>query len=49
MSIMAECPKCGLQMWAADGESEALQRMEDAHDVTCGQEGEIDAGEVEDE
>jgi len=47
-SISFECPVCGLQMWADAEHEDLLQQMEDEHTDTCGEEGEIDASEVED-
>ena len=47
-SICFECPICGIQMWADANQGDRLQQMEDEHIDTCGEEGEIDASEVED-
>ena len=47
-SISFECPVCGIQMWDYAGQEERLQQMEDEHTDTCGNEGSIDASEVED-
>lgn len=47
-SISFECPVCGLQMWADAEHEDLLQKMEDEHIDTCGEEGEIEASEVED-
>jgi len=47
-SICFECPICGIQMWADANQGDRLQQMEDEHTDTCGEEGEIDASEVED-
>ena len=47
-SICFECPICGIQMWADADQGDRLQQMEDEHTDTCGEEGEIDASEVED-
>ena len=40
--------RCGIQMWADADQGDRLQKMEDEHIDTCGEEGEIDASQVED-
>ena len=46
--IYFECPICGIRMWADADQGDILQQIEDEHLDTCGEEGQIDASEVED-